>query len=709
MRFGNWNWSRLGLQFSPPVMPSWMWPILIGVPVGIIILYFLKLRRKPVQVPSTLLWRRSIEDLHVNSLFQRLRRNLLLFLQLLAVFLVMLALLGPQVRGSSRLGQRHILAIDHSASMSATDVSPSRLDRAKEEAKEIVEGMGPDDLAMVIAFAENARVVSTYTGNKRQLLDRIDSIPPTQSTTSLLEALQVASGLANPQRQFLEGDIAADVEPPRLTIFTDGGFPDVQGFSLGNLEPQLVVIGPPSSAVDPAKTKKSADGGQAESPPSDNVAILALQTARNEERPDQFQVFGRVRNYRQDPVQTRARLFRHNLDGNPGEKTLIDALELTIEAQGTRPFAFDLPDSGTQALEVQLDVEDALPIDNSAFTTVGEPGVAQVLVVTSGNRYLLNTLKTATASEVAEVSQIAPEEYESSDLQRGIAAGLYDLIIYDNYRPEASPQANTLYFGTFPPEPAYEEVREVEGPIILDWDITHPLIQYIRDLSQVRILKAKVVEPPAGSARLIESNRGVLAFVAPREGYSDAVVAFSVPYASEDRSLNTDWHTKYSFPLFLFNSLYTLGNIRDGSGGEVDRPGRPMTLTADPTTQRIEVIPPPGGGRVQTLERSSRGTFVYNGAERLGIYRVRWDGEVRDAFAVNLFDSRESDLAPRGLAPEGATEAEQEAAGIQIGYTPVTGTRNLVPARQDWWWPIALAALGIILIEWYIYNRRVYV
>ncbi|CAN5871059.1 BatA and WFA domain-containing protein [soil metagenome] len=708
MRFGDWNWSRLGLQFSPPAMSPWMWSLLIGVPVGIIILYFLKLRRKPVQVPSTLLWRRSIEDLHVNSLFQRLRRNLLLFLQLLAVLLVILALLGPQVRGSARLGQRHILAIDNSASMSATDVSPNRLERAKKEAQEIVEGMGPDDLAMVIAFAENARVVSTYTGNKRQLLDRINSIPPSQSTTSLLEALQVASGLANPQRQFLEGDIAADVEPPRLTIFTDGGFPDVQGFSLGNLEPQVVVIGPPQAPGDAVRTRQ-AGRGESDSPPSDNVAILALQTARNEERPDQFQVFGRVRNYRNEPVQTRARLFRHHLDGRPGERTLIDALELSIEPRGSRPFAFDLPDTGTATLEVQLDVEDALLLDNSAFATIGEPGVAQVLIVTAGNRYLLNTLKTATAAEIAEVAQVSPEDYSGSDLQRDIASGRYDLVIYDNFRPEAPPTANALYFGALPPGEAYEEAREVEGPILLDWDITHPLIQYIRDLSQVRILKAMVVEPPPGSARLIESNRGVLAFVAPREGYSDAVVAFSVPFSAEDRSFNTDWHTKYSYPLFLFNSLYALGNVRDGSGEEVYRPGRPITLRAEPTVRRLEVIPPPGGGRVQTLERTSRGTFVFNGAESLGIYRVRIDGEVKDAFAVNLFDPRESDLAPRGLAPDGVSQAEAEAYGIKIGYTPVAGTRNLVPARQDWWWPIAMGALGIILLEWYIYNRRVYI
>ena len=41
---------------------------LLLVPLLLILLYFLKLKRKPLQVPSTFLWRRVIEDLHVNSL-----------------------------------------------------------------------------------------------------------------------------------------------------------------------------------------------------------------------------------------------------------------------------------------------------------------------------------------------------------------------------------------------------------------------------------------------------------------------------------------------------------------------------------------------------------------------------------------------------------------------------------------------------------------
>src|SRR3954468_15310205 len=109
----------------PPIAAGWLnfasplsypaWAVLAGVPVGIIALYFLKLRRRPVQVPSTLLWRRSLEDLHVNSLFQRLRKNLLLFLQLLMILLAMLALAGPRIRGSSSQGQRFVLLVDNSA------------------------------------------------------------------------------------------------------------------------------------------------------------------------------------------------------------------------------------------------------------------------------------------------------------------------------------------------------------------------------------------------------------------------------------------------------------------------------------------------------------------------------------------------------------------------------------------------------------------
>src|SRR3989442_14007557 len=109
----------------------WQWGLLGLVPPAIIALYFLKLKRLPLAVPSTYLWSRAIEDLHVNSLWQRLRQSLLLFLQLLLIAILIFTLLRPGFQSSDLVGDRFVFLVDASASMAATDVPPSRLDSAK--------------------------------------------------------------------------------------------------------------------------------------------------------------------------------------------------------------------------------------------------------------------------------------------------------------------------------------------------------------------------------------------------------------------------------------------------------------------------------------------------------------------------------------------------------------------------------------------------
>ena len=126
-------------------------PMLAGIVAAIaiptlIILYFLKLRRIPREVSSTLLWKKTIQDLQANAPFQRLRKNLLLFLQLIVLGLILLALAQPRSATTSEQGKKYLIMIDRSASMAAVDGndtlgSKSRLERAKEEAITLIESL----------------------------------------------------------------------------------------------------------------------------------------------------------------------------------------------------------------------------------------------------------------------------------------------------------------------------------------------------------------------------------------------------------------------------------------------------------------------------------------------------------------------------------------------------------------------------------------
>lgn len=257
----------------------WQWMIMASLPPLVIMLYFLKLRRMPVEVPSTYLWKKTIEDLHVNSIWQRLRQNLLLWLQLLVLLAIILALLRPGSQSGSVLENRSIIMLDNSASMQANDVEGSRLQSAKDKALEMVSAMNRDDVTMIIAFSDRADVRQGYTSDKRRLRAAIESITPTNRTTDLTEALKTASGLANPGRTSQVQDVndiqVAEAVPATLYILSDGGF-NPPTSDLGNLTAQYIPIGEPAP---------------------NNVAILAFTCDRNQEKVGQVEAFARLQNF----------------------------------------------------------------------------------------------------------------------------------------------------------------------------------------------------------------------------------------------------------------------------------------------------------------------------------------------------------------------------------------------------------------------------
>jgi Ca-activated chloride channel family protein len=103
---------------------------LLFVPV-VLAMYLLKLRRDQQVVPSTLLWQKLLTDVEANAPWQRLRRSLLLLLQLLLVALLAILAARPFLDRPAGLAGDVVVVIDTSASMAATDIPPDRLSEAK--------------------------------------------------------------------------------------------------------------------------------------------------------------------------------------------------------------------------------------------------------------------------------------------------------------------------------------------------------------------------------------------------------------------------------------------------------------------------------------------------------------------------------------------------------------------------------------------------
>src|SRR5262245_27084149 len=124
--------------------------LLSTLSVPLLLLYFLKVRRRPVRVSSLLLWDPALRDREASTFFQRLQRDPLLLLQVLALLLLSLALARPAITVMGHGAKRVAIVMDTSASMKASDVSPSRFVQAQREALGLLGRLGEGAEVMVI-------------------------------------------------------------------------------------------------------------------------------------------------------------------------------------------------------------------------------------------------------------------------------------------------------------------------------------------------------------------------------------------------------------------------------------------------------------------------------------------------------------------------------------------------------------------------------
>lgn len=666
----------------PTFLAPWYIPVVAAMAAipPLVLLYFLKLKRREVPIASTLLWRKAVEDLQVNSPFQRLRNNLLLILQILAILAAVLAIAEPMLTGKRGVEKALVLMIDHSASMAANEDGQTRLELAKKAATRVVNDMTPAQRAMVIAFADRARVLTPFTDDRDALRRAIDSVKQSDAPGRLTEAMGLAQAHSTPV-----GEVGREVEiaDSQYMLFTDGRLADAA---------QTVVQ---RGVLEVVRTGTS----------TDNVGIVNLDVRRHYETPEQISVMARVRNFGTSAVTRDVSLYVNDQlkDVRPvklaplGDAKLVSqqALTTAAPAESESTISFELAMDTAAQVEVRLSGSDALPTDDRAFALATAPRPVSILLVTPGNRFL----KRAVASMDLGSSEVwSPDDYEKkakTDLVRD-GKCRFDVVILDGHSTEQLPPGNYIFFDCTPIIDGVQTGGRIKGQVFLDWDESHPILRHVVVQNMFFFSWLDLKMPPEATT-LIAGKSGPVVSLLSRERRQYLICAFGL--FNEDRTLlNTPagarpWPYDPGFIVFLQNAVRYLAGA--SSSGQVPpvRPGEAFELPVRPGPIEAKVIRP--DNTTDKVKVLANNTVDYGRTDRVGIYQLSPGVEGDNARAVNLLDDTESWVAPN--------EQFQIAGGTVVNRAGTDRVNRPL-------WPYLLGAMGVILlIEWLVYNKRVFV
>ncbi|MGQ9848436.1 MAG: VWA domain-containing protein [Aggregatilineaceae bacterium] len=582
--------------------------VLSALALPILMLYMLRLRRIEVPISSTFLWRQLVRDREANAPWQRLRFSWLLVLQLLVLLALVLALARPFVEISTISTGRLVLLLDASASMEATDVSPSRFARAREIALELVDTLGPDDTMTVIRVGAVPEVLAAASRDKVVLRQAIHDAAPSDSSADWEAALTLAAAGA------------VGVSDLKVVIISDGGLPP-------NLPPV------------PGEVRYVPVGEQ-----GNNLAISALAVASLPGSAPQL--FARLSNYGDEPAEA---ILDVRLDGSD---VLYTARRYTVPAQGTVDiFDIELPPE-FEALAAQLTFparapgRDFLRADNRAVAVRERAGAGRVLLVSDGNLFLeqiFRSLRGVALYQVVSVDELPSQPF--------------DLYVFDRTLPRTLPEGDLLLIDP-PAGTAFFQVGAEYNPagaIAVNTNDAR-----MRNLGvylpQARVARLRALTD-IGWATVLAEVDGLPLIVAGEVGMRQvAILPFDVRYPNTDMVLQPAW------PILMaeLTSWFSPPRITDASASLP--PGAPVTVRflGDADTA---VIRRPDGSSV-TL-RAEASTAVFADTLLPGLYTVtlRHEGAVlaEEQFAVNLFDPAESQIAPRTSITVGTTEVSQNA------------------------------------------------
>ena len=594
----------------------------------LVLFYLLRVRYRDHEVGSTYLWAQLTRDLAVHEPWQKPRLSVLLFVQALLLGVLALALARPAVVTGAAERVHTVVLLDGTASMNATDLAPSRFERARASARAVVGGLPDGSTGTVILAAARPEVLAAETSDRARLLAAIDRAEPTDAAGDLGAALRMAVALARGRPN------------GQVHVFSDGAFPTPE------LDPSGVRV-----------FYQPLAGGQ-DSAAEANRAIVAIDARPEPQNRRRYQAFVRVQNYADTPTTATVALR--------ADDRLIDSQSLQLAPGGSDSLIFaDLP-LDARVLEARLLERDALAADDRAWTVLERRAPTQVLLVTNGNLFLERVL-----SLIPDVEpfRVPPRRLGAID------DGVYDALVFDGVVPDLLPRRPTLIVNH--QDSPFLPVRGlVRRPGALVGAPDDPLLRYV-DLRDVRVVRLADVAPP-GWARVVAEADGHPAILAgERDGQRTVVFLFDLQGSNLPLSS--------SYPILMANVLGYLEPPR-ALDQAVVHPGAALQVVPQPQTEEIRLE---GQGLTERLS-PTKAPLALDAPSRVGLYAVSQlaGGKVAstEPFAVNLADAEESNLRARTLALPSDDQVRPAGLPGSRELWPLLVVAVAGVLLGEWWW-----------------------
>ena len=558
---------------------------LSALAIPIILLYMLKLRRKQVEVSSTYLWQKLLREQQANAPWQKLKRNLLLILQLIILAALVIAYARPAIQVPTVASGAVIVLLDASASMNATDVPSTRFDEAKRAVASLIDGMTSASSMTLILVARSPQTLISSETDPTALKEALSKATISPSPADWNAAFALAAG-------------ASRSENATIVIVSDGGLPQ-EGLPALPAEVRYIPIG---------KT-------------NDNIAITALALRSSKGIP---QLFAQATNYSDADRKVVLSIYL-------GDQ-LYDARQLDIQAHSSASVTLDNLPTATGIYKAQIAspntrTVDALPLDDIAFAVYQSASARRVLLVSNGNLFLEQLL--------ASLPGIQPfKALPKADGTLQIPNEPFDLYIFDGYVPKDLPNGNLLFIN-----PTSNSLFEVGAPFkdIKDAQVReHNLTRFV-DWSNVHVLQASAVVLPSWADMLIGTETNPLVFAGETDGRRVAALTFDLR--------QSDLPLQIAYPILFSNLINYLSPPNAIDSSQSLHVGESLSIVPQTDVQQVVIASP--SGKLFTLAPNQILFTKTDELGYYAVNFISKDSNKAEYFAVNLFDENESNIAPR--------------------------------------------------------------